>query len=55
MLRDGYLPYCLANFDKLRGAGFGVGFEFAAFRPVIGGFVMVDVAEEQARLRAMDD
>jgi hypothetical protein len=44
-----------AKCDELGGAGFGVDFKLAAFGPMVGGIVMIDVAEEKAVLRAVDD
>lgn len=44
-----------ADFDDLGGTGGGVGFDFAAFGPLVGFVVVVDVAEEEAAFGAMDD
>jgi len=45
----------LAHFDQLRGAGFWVHLQPAAPRPAVGLIVVIDIAEQQAPLCAMDD
>lgn len=48
---DGDLLNDLTDFDELGRAGFGVSFEFAAFRPMIGVVVMADMAEQKTWIR----
>ncbi|KFB73003.1 MAG: hypothetical protein AW09_001778 [Candidatus Accumulibacter phosphatis] len=50
-----HLPHRLADFDPLRGAGPWVGFQPAPFRPVIGPVMVVDVAEQEARIALVHD
>ena len=44
-----------ADLDELRSAGVGMRFQLAAARPFVGVVVMIDIAEEQARLGLVDD
>ena len=53
--RDDDLLDGLADFDQLRGARFGMRLQLAAFRPVIGLVVVIDVAEQKAGGRLVND
>ena len=44
-----------ADLHDLGGTGDGMGFDLAARSPVVGGVVMVDVAEHHAALNPMED
>jgi hypothetical protein len=50
-----HLLHRLADFDPLRGAGPWVRLQLAPFRPVIGPVVVVDVAEQEARIALVHD
>ena len=45
----------LAHFDQLGRAGPGVGLQPPLLRPAVGGVVVIDVAEQEAVLGAVDD
>ena len=45
----------LADLHELGGAGAGMDLQLASGGPFIGGIVMIDVAEQQAAVRAVDD
>ena len=53
--RDNDLLDRLAYLDQLCCAGFRMRFQFAPLRPVIGLVVVIDVAEQQARLAPVND
>jgi len=53
--RDSDLLNDLTDFDELGRSRFGVSFEFAAFRPMIGVVVMADIAEQETGFGAVQD
>jgi len=55
ILRNDDLLDSLANLDDLSGTGLRMDFEFASFSPGVGLVVVIDVAEHQTLICAMDD
>ena len=53
--RDDDLLHRLADLDQLRRAGLGMRLQLAPLGPVVGLVVMIDVAEQQAASRLVDD
>ena len=54
-LEDLYLFDPFANLDQLHGAGGRVAFDLAAFGPFVGVVVVIDIDQQDAGRRAMDD
>ena len=53
--RDDDLLHRLADLDQLRGARLRMRLQLAPFRPVVGLVVVIDVAEQEARLAPVND